>query len=807
MKNKFKKQIPLKTGGVGNTFVRFMLGGLFLAATSATALAQPGNDDCTNAIPLTLGAACTIGSNVGATAVPADTVNCTPAQDGWASPADATVWYSVNIPSAGTYSFNLDNGTNQLGEDTQLKLFSGTCSALTLLACSEDAGINATNGLAAVITYNITTPGTYYLMVDIFDVVEGTFCINAYENVTASNDLVTNAIDITSAITGVSGTVRFDQDAYFYNPPSNPNAGLDPPLSSDDPTTDRVDLSLTSGGEDDDCNNPASDTVKRTFRGVWFKFNVPASGASNWISVFPNNGGNLYVASLFSEFVGGTAPVINSTTGRIEGLSFLGCSTGDGLAASGDPAYDKSRCSNLSAARLDLSQLAAGTYYLRVAQFAKVLIDSTNSGEPADPDNGIFNLVIEQAPDAGIGADGLTSDQCPSGNTIGCDNNQPNSNINKTYPNLSNAGMIGNISVVNGGTACATPNSGEPAELAAVAGSSGEFQRNCQGTNFTGTVQHDYNNSGIYQFNITSDTTTVFITDALVQSIINGLFITLQGLTNDPDYQAALAEVRNAYNLAVSTVDATAIATIRDLLITLRAQSINPLVDGTKNTAIDAILAQLDSLFIPVPTPFPCVANVSLRFSNLKTAGVNGNIAFFNVVRADVCSGTSTSVMAGFTNSLDTCIVLRPAAGKLAPGNYSVIVDGEQGQVLNYDLTIDVNYVDSITGIPCGVACSTPLRKAAPLSQKLSVERFAINYVKPVPATDRIELSYSSNSAENVRMTVMNVVGSVVFQGNLVTTSGNNVNSLDISSYKAGIYFLIIEKGNERAFTRFVKSE
>ena len=126
------------------------------------AYAQPSNDACVNAILLPVGiGSCTspLYTNVNATSAgdPA-TPSC------WLpNSSNNTVWFSFQASST-----DVEISTNFSGTlaNTQIAAYSGTCGALTQLACQEN--VNTAGGLlhTAIILRGLTVGNIYYLMVD-----------------------------------------------------------------------------------------------------------------------------------------------------------------------------------------------------------------------------------------------------------------------------------------------------------------------------------------------------------------------------------------------------------------------------------------------------------------------------------------------------------------------------------------------------------------------------------------------------------------------------------------------------------------
>ncbi len=144
---------------------------------STSLFAQPSNDNCAGAIPITVGTgSCSsiLYTNVAATSVgdPAIPVCWSP------NTLSNTVWFSFVATTA-----DVEISTNFGGTlaNTQLAVYSGTCGSLTQIACQED--INAGGGLyhTDVILHGLTIGNTYYMMVDGNNNTTGTFGICAQE--------------------------------------------------------------------------------------------------------------------------------------------------------------------------------------------------------------------------------------------------------------------------------------------------------------------------------------------------------------------------------------------------------------------------------------------------------------------------------------------------------------------------------------------------------------------------------------------------------------------------------------------------
>lgn len=108
------------------------------------------NDECSNAIPLTISPSCTFStySNAGATAsagIPAP---------GCSLYSGGDVWFSVVVPANGSIRIDTSTGTVT---DGGMAVYRGNCGALTLVECDDD---DSANGLMPFINLTGQTPGT-----------------------------------------------------------------------------------------------------------------------------------------------------------------------------------------------------------------------------------------------------------------------------------------------------------------------------------------------------------------------------------------------------------------------------------------------------------------------------------------------------------------------------------------------------------------------------------------------------------------------------------------------------------------------
>src|SRR5690606_1245760 len=134
---------------MNNSILRYILV-VCLFLSPRVAQAQPTNDNCTGAIPLTVGTTCSYFTYTTAAATATSGV---PAP-GCASYNGADVWFSVVVPPSGNLTVDTQTGTIT---DGGMAWYTGTCAGLTLLECDDD---ESDNGLMPRISRAGLTPGT-----------------------------------------------------------------------------------------------------------------------------------------------------------------------------------------------------------------------------------------------------------------------------------------------------------------------------------------------------------------------------------------------------------------------------------------------------------------------------------------------------------------------------------------------------------------------------------------------------------------------------------------------------------------------
>ncbi len=129
----------------------------------------PDNDECVDAIPLTVGESCVYTPSTNANATASTGIP----EPGCAGYSGGDVWFSVVVPSTGVLIIDSQTGVMT---DGGMAIYSGTCGNLTLIECDDD---DSDNGLMPSITRTGLTPGStiYIRFWEFSNDNQGTFSI------------------------------------------------------------------------------------------------------------------------------------------------------------------------------------------------------------------------------------------------------------------------------------------------------------------------------------------------------------------------------------------------------------------------------------------------------------------------------------------------------------------------------------------------------------------------------------------------------------------------------------------------------
>ena len=155
-------------------FKRILFCTALLLSVAGVLRAQPANDSCIHATPLTV----TTGM---CNSVSYDNTNATATADEPSAPlcwspatTSHTVWFTF-VPDSS--SVHISTNFNYALANTQIAVYSGTCGSLTLIACQEDIYTFNNYLKNDIIINGLTAGNTYYIMVDGNGNGQGTFGI------------------------------------------------------------------------------------------------------------------------------------------------------------------------------------------------------------------------------------------------------------------------------------------------------------------------------------------------------------------------------------------------------------------------------------------------------------------------------------------------------------------------------------------------------------------------------------------------------------------------------------------------------
>ncbi len=195
---------------------------LLMLALSVFTFAQPANNNCSGAIDLSSSLMQGVGNVVNAGTYdntdattgnddPTDGFDCFNEPDGYGGmpSLDNTLWFKITGDGNDYYihatstDCAVTSGIN--GNDTQMAIYTGSCGALTPVACNEDFTDWTPGDYPAAILLSTVVGETYYILVDGFNLngnlAEGEFCMFVTQQVFIACDNPSVSGGIASAST------------------------------------------------------------------------------------------------------------------------------------------------------------------------------------------------------------------------------------------------------------------------------------------------------------------------------------------------------------------------------------------------------------------------------------------------------------------------------------------------------------------------------------------------------------------------------------------------------------------------------
>lgn len=282
--------------------------GDFQICITGTPTATPTNDNPCNAIqlpPVTSSCNFSNFTTVGATATlsaptPASCAGGGGAAIGGFSASSKDVWFSITVPASGNVDITaMPNGGAGSISDGVMALYSGTCSSLTQIACSDDntAYPGSSNDLLPLISASGLTPGsTVYLRYWGFGSSSGTFgiCVS-----TATNDECADALYICD----INGYSASTSASYTPDRPGNMRGNAEqnnPPTYTYTPGTNTG--GIFGQGGPWGTGAPAFDV--QINNNSWIKFTAASTTATLnvniydcWVGNYPSGGIQMQIFS------------------------------------------------------------------------------------------------------------------------------------------------------------------------------------------------------------------------------------------------------------------------------------------------------------------------------------------------------------------------------------------------------------------------------------------------------------------------------------------------------------------------------
>ncbi|MFO0857304.1 MAG: hypothetical protein U0640_08125 [Phycisphaerales bacterium] len=267
-------------------------------ALALAAYAQPANDDCSAAAPITAG---TISAdNTGATADV--TIGC-----GFNS--NLSIWYSYTATVTGTATFATSGGTLT---DTTLAAFDA-CGG-TQIACDDDSG----PGFYSVMSLSVTSGTTYYIYFAGYNGASGAADLTLTETTGGiPNDFCANAIPVTNGSTTAFDTIGALQDGptcgtnniwYSYTATGNEQVTLSLCGSSYD-----TEVSAYSGG----CGALTQLVCNDDFCGLQSQASFVTGGAGTFLISVAGFGGQTGTGTMSLNAIPVVGPANDDCSGAI----------------------------------------------------------------------------------------------------------------------------------------------------------------------------------------------------------------------------------------------------------------------------------------------------------------------------------------------------------------------------------------------------------------------------------------------------------------------------------------------------------
>jgi hypothetical protein len=191
---------------VGNRYYVVAAGDLATDQANFCISVTQDSDLCANAVPLSVNSECVAGSNTSATVTAGETTTC-------AGAVSRAMWFSF-VPTSSTTTLNTQFNPDADGRITVFNA-TGTCTGMTQINCSDNAGNGGTEQL---VLNQLSVGRTYYVMVDAVGGTAGAFCIRATSQVPCgTNPEPSDECDTAPLVSNLNGYCGVTSTAYTAN--------------------------------------------------------------------------------------------------------------------------------------------------------------------------------------------------------------------------------------------------------------------------------------------------------------------------------------------------------------------------------------------------------------------------------------------------------------------------------------------------------------------------------------------------------------------------------------------------------------
>ena len=690
--------------------------------------------------------------------------------------ANHSVWYSFTAQQGRTYTVTSNVGAKTFDTDTQIAIWE-SCGGLNnaVIACNDNAEdpCDPAN-LSAATSFTAPSSGTFYIQIDLLGDLQGKFGIIVYENDSqpGRNDFINNAISIQGAYNALAfqnisnaGTSLFSEVKYD---------SIGSVLNLDEAKV------FANYPNQSPFNSPTSGCtpISGFIHDRWFSF--VGNGQPDWLNVFDIKG----------ELELGIQVFVQSSPGN---FLPLGCSAPDGNGITG--LNDQAIGSFLNHPRVSLKDIPSGSnVFVRVYPISPPI--ATVNSLPS-PCTGFIQLVFEKSGGNCFGPDGVSQDNGTCLDTAAftlTPEAEDAKDTSMTYAGLSNAYMFGGLSQNQGSTNQPGGRDGEPGEFTYTAGSSVHFA-NCNSTadstSELETSSFPNNNSAFYPFSVYDEIRVVPISPPLVNN--------LNATGNVFPNQVVLT---NPITGAPILVPGEAVRVIFQACFGINiAHTGNNLPPGNYNLNWSNSPVNCNDLITP------CGADVQFRFNNLKYHGINGRTFEAFVVPLDSIGGFGSPIQSYFgtvpNDDCDTCAGMASVNYYLPEGNYALVVDGDEGNLVEFDLEMDIAYFVPGTGISCaGLSPSNiQIRQVNPeeLSFNSSLDLF------PNPTRGNVQMQCQSDFSGPAHIVIRNTSGLIVHEHTQALEFGDNQWNLNLDHLNPGMYLVELYFRGDMQSIKFMK--